>query len=212
MATARPQLRPGKGWYVVAALMAAAAIAAVVWVGGSLIVDVYNDLADMQRLSVPGEKDLSFAQSGKYVVFHDDQGEEPGEAYEAGPPNDQVSGKLVDASGKEVSLEPVSVNETYSIDGHSGKSIFDFTIERPGTYHLSAVCADGRKAVLAVGRSIDFEPIVWLIMLIPAAILAAFAAIIITIVTAVKRSNCARRLAAAAIPPQIPGQQPPLPL
>lgn len=226
-ALAQPRLGPSKGWYAVAAAMAAVAmaavaIAAVVWTEASLFVNVFPDFTDMQRLAIPGEKDLTFAQAGRYTVYRDNEGAEAGEMIEAGPLSDQVSCKLLDAGGKEVMLGPVAGSETYTVGQHSGKAIYHFTIESPGKCRFSAALPNvGQKAVLAVGRSLEIEsversleigPVGRQIVVMSLAFLVFLAAIVIAIVTAAKRSNNARRLALEAQPTQIPGQRPPQPL
>jgi hypothetical protein len=161
VASRRPKLGPSRGWYVLAL---AVFIATLAGAGPPLMRLLFVELDDDQfvRVSAPGRVELSLGQVGTYTIFHE------------GPPS-VVDGRLdvlENITGLRVTVrsragDPVPVYATrgklsYSSEGRSGASVFDFTVQRPGIYDLVATYDDGgeqRKAVLAIAH--EFSKNLW---------------------------------------------------
>ena len=144
------QARPGRRWYLVAALVLLGGMALF----AQVLIARLNDLGgELRQLVVPGTHDLALGEAGEYTIFHERVSVVGGEAF-AGP----ISGLRVTVTGPGGEAVPVGApgaSMTYALGGRSGVAIFGFRIERPGTYRLAATYADGRaepRAVLAVGR------------------------------------------------------------
>ncbi len=96
------------------------------------------------------------------------------------------------ANNLKVALSPSAMNSTYEFGGRSGRAIFDFRIDQPGVYTISAAYTQGQQGpevVLAVGKDITtglFTTILGGLALVFGSMGIAVA---ITLVTLLKRSK-----------------------
>jgi hypothetical protein len=136
-------------WFVVAGLIA---IAGFVAAGLYLWPRIGSVEAGMIRVVVPGSASITLDKPGTYTIFHEKQSVVDGQYYAS----DNVAGLRVDlvaeASGAHVRFES-STSASYSMGSRQGASIFDFTVDQPGRYRLTASLASG-QAVLAIGQSV----------------------------------------------------------
>jgi hypothetical protein len=139
-----------RGWYVVAALLFLAGGAGAAWVLWSGISGIGESFV---RVTVPGSGDVQLDKPGTYTIFHETESAIDGHLTSV-PSLDGITITVTDeAGGASIPVKPASINSTYTIDGHSGKSVLSFNAPHPGRYLLKAVYDDGRtapKTVLAI--------------------------------------------------------------
>ena len=120
---------------------------------------VWNEIAALQnaltRLVVPGSTVLTLDEPGTYTIYHEADSAVDGKLYSA--PN--IAGLSVkvaaEANGEQIAVVVPGFSSSYSIGGHSGKSVLAFDIATPGRYRLSAQYASGSsgvQTVLAISR------------------------------------------------------------
>ena len=91
------------------------------------------------QVVVPGSSDITLSQPGKYSVFYEYQSMVGNRIYSTGENIPGIQVNLVSKdTGDEIPLSGTSVNRTYTIGSRSGIGLFDFAIDQPGTYELSA--------------------------------------------------------------------------
>jgi hypothetical protein len=147
---APPARRPWYRAYAIALVPILAGFA----IAGGMMWRTYTQIRDMDRLVVPGERDLTLT-AGDHVAFLEARSVVDGVAYS----NDRFEGScnLTDASSHQpVALASTSASTSYSFGSFSGQSVFGFTIPHDGTYHL-ACTGDARPAVIAIGGGIGMS-------------------------------------------------------
>jgi hypothetical protein len=144
---------PGRKWYAIAAGVFLAGMALF---GLFLFMRLMGLTGELQQVVVPGEAELVLDEPGSYTIFHERESVVDGRYYSS---PEEISGLEVrvvsSATGAPVQLEAPGASTTYSLGGRAGVSIFSFTIEKPGRYHLSAGYpggVEGGQLVLAVGH------------------------------------------------------------
>jgi hypothetical protein len=91
------------------------------------------------QVVVPSSSDITLSQPGKYTVFYEYQTMVGNRIYSTGEGIPGIQVNLVSKeSGDEIPLSSASVNRTYTIGSRSGIGLFDFAIDQPGAYELSA--------------------------------------------------------------------------
>ena len=108
------------------------------------------------RFAVPGTHEVDFDSSGEYTLFYEYKSSVNGIIYSTGasPPDMTVTLQSKD-DAQNVPLLTGSGTSSYEIGGKAGVSMFEFDIDEPGTYILSAEYTDGSTEppiVFAVGR------------------------------------------------------------
>jgi uncharacterized membrane protein YhaH (DUF805 family) len=203
---AGPPVRPSRRWYWVAgALLAGGVICIALAVAGFFALN--RQIADFQRVPVPGQGGVTFTQPGGYVLYI----EEPGQCCSVNVASDTSSAPFP-AWSVRVRLQPVSggpqvsirawqgITESYGVTGHQGQAAMSFTIDHPGRYLLTAGNATpGSITDVAVGRGIG-RGILVPFVLIAAGFFALLAGLLTGLVT-VSRRRASRR---GPGPPVIP--------
>jgi hypothetical protein len=153
-------IRPSRLWYVVASLLLAGAVTCLV-LGVVSFFDLNRQIQDFQRVSVPGQAQITFSHPGEYVLYV----ERPGHccSFYAGGAD---QGPFARWSMK-VAMQPagggplVSIStwgdaiDSYAVTGHQGQAAMYFTIRHPGRYVLGARDVTPQSiADLAVGPRI----------------------------------------------------------
>jgi uncharacterized membrane protein YhaH (DUF805 family) len=193
-----PPLHPSRRWYWVAgSLLAGGLICIAFAVAGFFALN--RQIADFQRVPVPGQADVTFAQPGGYVLYI----EESGQCCSVNVSSDTSSAPFPSWS-MQISLQPVNggpqvsisswqgSTESYGVTGHQGQAAMYFTIDHPGRYLLATGNATpGSITDVAVGRGIGRGILVPFILIIAGA-LALLAALLTGVITASRRR--ARRL------------------
>ncbi|MGA3326974.1 MAG: hypothetical protein ABSF45_21125 [Terriglobia bacterium] len=184
------RITPSRWYYV---------LAGVVFVGGWVLFALFlfrslsGMAARLQQVVVPGETDLTLREPGNYTISYEHHSVIGDKVYST---DESISGLrcvlVSKANNLKVALSPSSMNSTYEFGGRSGRSIFDFRIDQPGVYTISAGYPQGQQGpevVLAVGKEITTG----LFTTILAALALVFGsmgiAVAITLVTLLKRSK-----------------------
>lgn len=154
----RQSVRPGRRWYV---------IALAIFLIGSLLAGVLayrfvtgllNLTDSLTQVVVPGTADLTLEDSGDYTIFYEYQSVVDGRVYITGAAVPGLDVSLVSKeNGSPVTLSSPGTSTTYTVGDRAGVSILAFSIDRPGTYELSASYPPGRSGpdvVLAVGQGV----------------------------------------------------------
>jgi hypothetical protein len=138
--------------YFFGAIAIVAGFAMAGWLIWSGVVGLGNELT---RLVVPGSKVLALDTPGTYTIYHETESVVEGRVYSA----DNISGLRVSVAaqdGQDIPVTTPTVNSSYTIGGHTGKSVFGFAVTQPGSYRLTAAYPGGRtepQTVLAIGRN-----------------------------------------------------------
>lgn len=181
------------------------ALAGVVFVAGwvlfaLLLIKSLSGLgAKLQQVVVPGEADITLRERGEYRIFYEYQSVVGNRVYST---EENLSGLKCDlvskATNSKIALSPSSVNSTYELDGRSGKAVFQFSIDQPGVYQLSAGYPKGQQGpeiVLAVGKDFTARLLLTIFGGI-ALVFASFAiAVAIALIAFLKRSKKKERMA-----------------
>lgn len=151
-------IRPGRWGY---------GIALLVFLIGSLLAGVLafrfvtglmNLTDSLTQVVVPGTADLTLTETGDYTIFYEHQSVVDGRVYITGEAVPGLDVSLVlKEDGSPVALSPPGTSTTYSVSDRAGVSVLAFSIDRPGTYELSASYPPGRsgpEVVLAVGQGV----------------------------------------------------------
>lgn len=188
-------IRPSRGYYGLAGLVLVA--------GGALFALLLfknlSGLADkLKQVVVPGKSEITLTEPGEYTIFYEYQSVVGNRVYSTERNLSGLECALVSKDTRaKVALSRTSTNSTYTVGGRSGESIFDFRIERTGTYELSAWYPEGREGpevVLAVGH--DFTTKLLLTIFGGLGILfgSIALAVAIALVTFIKREKAEKRL------------------
>jgi len=149
-----------------------------------------------QRVDVPGTGEVQFTEAGDFTLYYEAAGVSADDASTAVP---SVQIGIVSAQGdKPVSLDKYGGSATYSFGGHEGRAVATFHIADPGTYVVaSAADIEPGSAQLAVGGGLGagFAQIILPALVL---VLALLAAVVLAIVTAVRRHRARTGATSAA--------------
>jgi hypothetical protein len=199
------QVRPGRGYYVLAAIVFLAGL-------GCFVLVLWRGLSGMsamlQQAVAPGQSELILSEPGDYTVFYEHESVIGNRVYSTG---EAVPGLICEldskSTGKQVRLRIADGNTTYSFGGRSGRSALYFHIDRPGAYVLTTNYSPGREGpevVLAVGRGISLRIVTTVFESLGILFGSLLLSMAITVVTLVKRHNARKRLnVPGAVPPPI---------
>lgn len=184
------RIRPALFWYWVAG---AAVVAAVVWFALSLFLGIRSingQVERFQRVPIPGQAEVSFAEPGGYTLYYEGWG-----AADEQPTIPPFRVSLVSVlGGEEVSIRDYGGSQTYDLGGHSGRALATFRIEQPGRFLLRT---EGEpqdvEANVAVGRSVGPGIFRTVIPTLAGTMILVLGGAVLAVVVAVRR-NRARRL------------------
>jgi hypothetical protein len=195
-------IKPSRRYYVLAGLLIVVGVALFVvtlWRGISSIP------SKVQQLVAPGKAELTLAKAGDYTIFYESQSVFGGRVYSTGRDVPGLECEVVAKStGAPVALKRSNVNTTYELGGRSGRSVFDFHIDRPGVYQITSAYPEGQegeKVVLAVGQGVAMRIVILVFECIGILFGSIALSVAIIVVTAIKRHNAAKRLSTAGGPP-----------
>jgi len=114
------------------------------------------------QIVVPGIHEIQIVEPGRYTIFYEYRSVVDGKVFLTGEslPSEIFIALHFKDGFQEVTLLQPSMNNTYSIGGRAGVSLLEFTVEKPGTYVISASYAKGTQApdvVLAIGQFKIFQ-------------------------------------------------------
>ena len=91
------------------------------------------------QVIVPGSGDITLQQTGKYTIFYEYRSVVGNRIYFTG---ENIPGIIVNITSKdtgdELPFSSTAAKSSYSIGSRSGIGLFDFVIDEPGIYELSA--------------------------------------------------------------------------
>ena len=172
-AAGSPPIRPSRQWYWVAGgALAAALICSALAVAGFFSLN--RQIKDFQRVAVPGQAEVTFAQPGGYILYLERPGRCCSLAAGSGDsaPFSSWSMNVVllpDSGGPPVAISTWrGATESYGAAGHEGQAAMHFTIGHPGRYLLVAQNAIPRSITdVAVGRDIG-HGMLWVLLILVA--------------------------------------------
>jgi Protein of unknown function (DUF2510) len=182
------QTSPSRVWYWVAGTLA---VASVVWLVVTLVFgfsSLGRHVDDFQRVSLPGQGEVSLTEPGSYVLYY----EGPGAPDSSFP---GFSASLVPVDGDaEVPISDYDGSLTYDVSGHSGVALGSFQIDNPGRFLLRTESeAEGTQAKVAVGQSIAGELVRAVVLALVGTLVLFFSGAALAVVVAIRRRR-ARRL------------------
>lgn len=183
---------PGKRWYLIAGLLALAGLVAA---GLSLWLTLTRIGDDFQRATFPGQAELTLPESGTYTIFVERA---------AGSSLDPAVGNLFvevfSPQGQSLELSNPGGSLTYTFGGQTGEAVLQFDADEGGAFLMVGDyrSGDGPPVTLAVSKGFGGRLFAGIgaVILIP--LLTWLAAIVIVIVTFLKR----RKTAAKSSTPQ----------
>jgi len=99
------------------------------------------------QVVVPGGSDIMLSETGKYTIYYEYESVVGNRVFSTGGDIPGIGVTLVSKdTGLKIPLFRTSLSSTYSIGGRSGIGLFDFTIDKPGTYELSAFYPSGEQS------------------------------------------------------------------
>jgi hypothetical protein len=191
---------PGRKWYVVAAVIFFVGLAVF---GTFLFLRIRGLSEGFQQVVVPGSAEIVVDETGRWTIYQETGSSFGGVVYGTA----DLTGLEIEVfspSGQSLALTPPGMSESYEIGGRRGYAIFRFEAPEAGTYRIVAGYPGrpGASGVLTVGRGFTLG-ILWTVFgAIGIAMAATTLALLIAVVTFIKRYRAKRRLAAqAAAPP-----------
>lgn len=185
------KIKPGRWLYVLAGFILAAGITGFVIM---LVTGILGVGQSFKQVVVPGESELYLDQAGNYTIFHEYRSVVDGKIYNTSSSLSGLQCTIVDKSNN--SKLPMSVswsNSKYEIGNREGVSVFEFKIDKPGIYILSANYdqnSDMQKTVLAIGRDFGGNLLGLIFGAIAILFVSIAAFITIIVLTYRKRRNC----------------------
>jgi hypothetical protein len=189
-------IKPSRWFYVLAVLVVVIGFA----IFGLLLFKNLSGITDsLIQVVVPGKIDITFSEAGKYTIFHEYQSVVGNKVYKT----EEISGLQCaltsQETGAEIALSSPSGSSTYTLGGRAGRSLWVFSIDKPGNYQISAwypEAQEGQEVVLAIGSGFTGK-IVGTVFSSLAILFGSIAiAVVITVVTAIKREKAIKLLKA----------------
>ena len=129
--------------------------------GGLFIYTLFHGLThatdSLTQIVAPGRAELDL-QPGLYTVFLEEQSTVNGKIYST---TQSVNGLACRASsvqnGSTVSIQKPTMSTSYSVNGRSGHSVLEFSIQKAGKYAFACDYGEGAKGpevVVAVGSGV----------------------------------------------------------
>lgn len=183
------RIRPGIVWYVIAGLINVICIVLFVL----FLVGAIKCATDsiITRVTAPGTASIEIDKAGKYTIYFEHDSVLDGKVYHTSDISDILFTLTSKSTGEQIDLNSSLANTSYSINGRSGQSIFDFDVSEPGEYILETIydTGTGENAVLAVGRPFVYQMVMQIFLSIGSLFCAIIVPVVIFVITIIKRSN-----------------------
>ncbi len=148
------KVKPGKILYIISGIILLAGIIGFVIILFSGISSTVNTIGN--RVVVPGSKEIVLDEPGKYTIYLESRSVVDGKVYERSGSVDGLICSLLSIEDEQyIKLNNSTMNSSYTMPNHEGRSIFSFEINTPGKYRLKGWFEDeedSNKVVLAVGK------------------------------------------------------------
>ena len=185
---------PSRVWYWVGGAVALIGVTgAMLWFVLGLL-SLSHQVKGFQRVPVDGEpRRVNLLRTGSYTAYY-----EP--PFGDGSGSDvSINAQLTRPEGGSVPLSRYDGDLTYDIGGHSGRAVFTFRIDQPGTYHLQSSSSEGGE--LALGTGVGRRLVSSIVGAFAIGVAGLAIGLPLVIVTAVRRHSARRRGAPARYPP-----------
>jgi hypothetical protein len=151
----------------------------------------------LTRIVVPGTSELTLAEPGSYTIYHEYESVIDGRIYSSQNISGLEVGLVEEDGGAMIPIVPSSGSTRYSVSGHSGVSVLNFTISLPGKYRLTAAYGAGRSGpttVLAIGQGLLGRLLLTIFAAIGLSFAGFGAALAIGLITFFKRRRMQRAI------------------
>ncbi|MBK9178855.1 MAG: hypothetical protein IPM45_04660 [Acidimicrobiales bacterium] len=197
----RPRLRPSWVWYVVAGAVALAGVgvSVVLIVLGAL--RFVGEVDDLQRVVMPGRATLELDE-GSYTIYYEYLSEVGGRPFDTPVVPPDLRFTLIGPDGTQVPLALYDGSFTYSDADRAGSAQLTFRAPTSGEYVLTGVDVTERSpdVVIAVGPGLAGTLVRAVLVGLVVGALCEVVALVILVVTVVRRSK-SKRLLDAQHPP-----------
>lgn len=188
------KIRPGKVWYVVAGLILVIGIALFIF----FVVGAIKSATDsiITRVTAPGTESIEIDKAGKYTIYFEYDSVLDGKVYHTNDISDMYFTLTNKSTGEHIDLDNSAVNASYSLNGRSGKSIFEFEVDEPGEYILKTEydTENGENAVLAVGHPFVTQMVLQIFLAIGSMFVATIVPIGIFVITLIRRGKSKKQV------------------
>jgi uncharacterized membrane protein len=155
----------------------------------------------LSQMTAPGRGDITLTNAGKYTVYYEYQSVVGGRVYSTGEnlPSGLQFAVLSKETGANIPITTSTMKSSYSIGNRSGVSVFDFAIEKPGTYEITSWYTEGQtgpEVVITVGQGFAANLLMTVFGGIGICVGALVITLVIIIVTFVKRQKSKKMLQA----------------
>jgi hypothetical protein len=158
-------------------------VAAVLWFALG-IAGLSDDVDGFQRVPLGGTGEVSFSESGGYVIYYEGS-EDPSPPFDADlEPLDGGEAGPIGSYGTDL---------TYDFGGRSGTAVGTIEIVRPGRFRLDTTTPSDAGGELAVGRTLGRRLVTSVVGGLALGFGSCFIGATILIVTAVRRYNARKR-------------------
>lgn len=183
------RIRPGIVWYVIAGLVNVICIVLFVLFLLGAIKCATDSI--ITRVTAPGTASIEIDKAGKYTIYFEYDSVLDGKVYHTSDISDILFTLTNKSTGEQIDLNSSLANTSYSINGRSGQSIFDFDVSEPGEYILETIydTGTGENAVLAVGRPFVYQMVMQMFLSIGSLFCSIVVPVVIFVITIIKRSN-----------------------
>jgi len=160
-------------------------VSAVLWFVLGLM-SFSSEVKGFERVPVDGEpRQVNLSRTGSYTAYFE---MEFGSAAESAP---AVDAEMVAPDGGNVALTPYGSSLTYdNMGGHSGRAVFTFRVDSPGTYEIRSTSTSGGE--LALGRGVGNKLLTSIVGAFVIGLLGIGVGALVLIVTVVRRSSSRR--------------------
>ena len=190
------RIRPSRRWYWVAL---GAFVVAVAWGALGFLWFLSGQVENLERISVPGERELTLGEAGSYIIYY----EGPGAGQGVVLSSFDITLTPTDGKPPPAALSRYGGSLTYSFGSHQGFAVFTFEIDEPRTF-LFELAYGGEGPLpsqVAVGTSLAPA----LVATVVGFIAWFLAALVIALVVFIRRRRARQTLRAVPTPGVAPG-------
>ena len=168
--------------------------------GGFFVYTLFHGLThvtdSLAQIVVPGSKELNL-QQGRYSVFLEEESVVDGKVYSTTQSIDGLTCRVRSVqNGSSVAIENASMSTSYSVEGRSGHSVLEFSIQQNGKYAFACDYgenAKGQQVVVAVGSGVG-EGIFKTVIGSLASFFGGFGGALLVVLVVVFKRNRAKKL------------------
>lgn len=179
------------GYWVAGVVFLAGAIGAIVWLADSLV-GAFTLPDGFDRVPVPGETAVRLDE-GQHTLWAEGRGT-------TGSARPAPRVEVIAPDGTPVPLRAPATTRTYTVGRRRGTAFAEFTAEREGPHTIRAFGEPGGQQV-AVGTLFDLGALRGIVGAVVVGAVSFLVALIVFVVTLVRRSRAARAVGAPVVGP-----------